>query len=67
MTDKAVGGAEQIAAHAGVADEGSHQQEHRYDAEGVISQEDARLRCARAISDDMRTRLALALQPHDGS
>ena len=33
----------------------------------VISQEDARLRCARAISDDMRTRLALALQPRDGS
>ena len=31
----------------------------------VISQEDARERCARAISDDMRTRLALALQRHD--
>jgi len=33
----------------------------------VVSQEDARLRCARAISDDMRTRLALALQPREGS
>ncbi len=32
----------------------------------VISQEDARERCARAISDDMRTRLALALQPREG-
>jgi len=33
----------------------------------VVSQEDARLRCARAISDEMRTRLALALQPREGS
>jgi LPS-assembly lipoprotein len=33
----------------------------------VISQEDARERDARAISDDIRTRLALALQPRDGS
>jgi hypothetical protein len=32
----------------------------------VISQDDARERGARAISDDIRTRLALALQPHDG-
>ena len=32
----------------------------------VVSQEDARERCARAISDDMRTRLALALQPREG-
>ena len=32
----------------------------------VISQEDARERDARAISDDIRTRLALVLQPHDG-
>ena len=33
----------------------------------VVSQEDARERTARAISDDIRTRLALALQPRDGS
>src|SRR5882724_596135 len=32
----------------------------------VVSQEDVRERDARAISDDIRTRLALALQPHDG-
>jgi len=31
----------------------------------VVSQEDARVRGARAISDDIRTRLALALQPQD--
>ena len=33
----------------------------------MVSQEDARVRCARAISDDMRTRLALALQSREGS
>ena len=33
----------------------------------VVSQEDARERGTRALSDDIRTRLALALQPHDGS
>ena len=33
----------------------------------VVSREDARLRGARAISDDIRTRLALALQTHGGS
>jgi len=33
----------------------------------VVSEEDARERGARAISDDIRTRLALALQPRDGS
>ena len=31
-----------------------------------VSKEDARERCARAISDDMRTRLALALTPREG-
>ena len=33
----------------------------------VVSQEDARERGARAISDDIRTRLALALQPREGT
>jgi LPS-assembly lipoprotein len=33
----------------------------------VVSQEDARERTARAISDDIRTRLALALLPHESS
>jgi hypothetical protein len=36
MSDKAVGGAEQLAAHAGIADEGAHQQKHRDHAEGVV-------------------------------
>ena len=31
----------------------------------VVSQEDARERTARALSEDIRTRLALALQPRD--
>jgi len=33
----------------------------------VVSEEDARERTARAISDDIRTRLALALQPRESS
>ena len=33
----------------------------------VVSEEDARERTARAISDDIRTRLALALQPLESS
>jgi hypothetical protein len=36
MPDKTIRGAEQVATHAGIADKGTHQQEHRNDAEGIV-------------------------------
>ncbi|KAH2808148.1 hypothetical protein KXV85_006099, partial [Aspergillus fumigatus] len=51
MADEAVGGAEQFAAHAGIADEGSHQQEHRNHAEGVVGH-----RAHRGLPDQFQRR-----------
>ena len=51
MADKAVGGAEQFAAHAGIADERSHQQEHRDHAEGVVGD-----RAHRGLADQFQRR-----------
>ena len=53
MADKAVGGAEQFAAHAGIADEGAHQQEHRDHAEGVVGH-----RAHRGLADQLQRRRA---------
>ena len=51
MADKAVGGAKQIAAHAGMADEGPHQQEHRNHAERVVGH-----RAHRGLADQLERR-----------
>jgi hypothetical protein len=53
MADEAVGGTEQIAAHAGIADEGPHQQEHRNDAERIV-----RHRTHRGLADQFQRRRA---------
>src|SRR5262249_53173311 len=36
MTDEGIGRTEQFAAHAGMSDEGAHEQKHRDDAESVV-------------------------------
>ena len=54
MPDERIGGAEQLAAHAGVGHEGAHQQKHRNDAEGVIGH-----RAHRGVADDFQRRLAV--------
>jgi hypothetical protein len=51
MADKAIGGAEQFAAHAGIADESPHQQEHRNHAEGVVGH-----RAHRGLADHFERR-----------
>jgi hypothetical protein len=53
VPDKAVGGAEQFAAHAGIADEGAHQQEHRNHAEGIVGH-----RAHRGLADQFQGRRA---------
>src|SRR5674476_197826 len=53
MPDKPVGGAEQVAAHAGIADEGPHQEEHRNHAEGVVGH-----RAHRGLADQFQRRRA---------
>jgi hypothetical protein len=53
MSDKAVGGAEQFAAHAGIADESAHQEEHRNHAEGVVGH-----RAHRGLADQFQRRPA---------
>ena len=53
MADEGIGGAEQLAAHAGVGHERAHQQKHRNDAEGVIGH-----RAHRGVADDFQRRLA---------
>ena len=53
MAEKGVGGAEQLAAHAGVGDERAHQQEHRDDAERVVGH-----RPHRGVADDLERRPA---------
>jgi hypothetical protein len=53
MADEGVGGAEQLAAHAGIGDERAHQQEHRDDAEGVVGH-----RAHRGLADHLQRRPA---------
>ncbi len=53
MPDKSVGGAEQVAAHAGIADEGAHQQEHRDHAERIVGD-----RAHRGLADQFQRRRA---------
>ena len=53
MADERIGGAKQLAAHAGVGHERTHQQEHRYDAEGVVG--DGAHRC---LPDQLERRRA---------
>ena len=53
MADETVGGAEQIAAHAGIGHERAHQQEHRDDAEGVVGH-----RAHRGLADQLERRRA---------
>ncbi|MCW2048027.1 UNVERIFIED_ORG: ABC-type nickel/cobalt efflux system permease component RcnA [Bradyrhizobium japonicum] len=49
MSDETVGGAEQLAAHAGIGHERTHQQEHRDDAEGVVGD-----RAHRGLADQLQ-------------
>ena len=46
---KRVGGAEQLAAHAGIGDKRAHQQEHRDDAESVVGH-----RAHGGVADDLQ-------------
>jgi hypothetical protein len=48
MAEKAVRRPEQLAAHAGIGDERSHEKEHRDDAEGVIGH-----RAHGCVTDDL--------------
>ena len=51
MSDKAIGGTKQVAAHAGMADEGPHQQEHRNHAERIVGH-----RAHRSLTDQLERR-----------
>jgi hypothetical protein len=53
VADERVGGAKQLAAHAGVRHERAHQQEHRDDAEIVIGD-----RAHRGLADHLQRRRA---------
>jgi hypothetical protein len=55
MADEGVGGTEQLAANAGVRDEGPHQQEHRDDAE-LVAGDGAH----RGLADQFQRRCAAA-------
>ena len=53
MPDKAIGGTKQVAAHAGMADKSSHQQEHRNHAERIVGH-----RAHRGLADQLERRRA---------
>ena len=53
MADEGVGGAEQLAAHAGARDERAHQQEHRDHAERIVGDDPHR-----GLADHFQCRLA---------